>query len=202
MTQSKHIDERIYFLKKLSRNRWEFIRTSKHNYCALAVQYLIVECPLCNELMFGKPDKSNYNNVTRLAGMVFSFGHSVQFCYYLYRITCTAGQRWRINHFWDAFRFGKEERKWKMTGCLLLGLSDEKVTKVPETPTGPKEKRIPTSFIDDTRIMLTLRFFFIFQIFTVLRCAGSVWGILRVGKGFSKVTVIFRTQDVFFLLLF
>jgi len=64
-----------------------------------------------------------------------------------------------INHFWDAFRFQKVERKWKMTGCLLLGLPDEKVTKIRETPTGPKEKRIPTSFIDDMSIMLTLRFF-------------------------------------------
>lgn len=62
-----------------------------------------------------------------------------------------------------------------MTGCLLLGLSDEKVTKVHETPTGPKEKRIPTSFIDDTRIMLTLRFFiFKYSLRSVQRMGNTV----------------------------
>lgn len=52
-----------------------------------------------------------------------------------------------------------------MTGCLLLGPPDEKVAKVRETPTGPKEKRIPTSFIDDAYYANPKVFFFFVFIF-------------------------------------
>lgn len=81
------------------------------------------------------------------------------------------------NHFWDAFGFQKVERKWKMTGCLLLGPPDEKVTNVyGETPTGLKEKRIPTSFIDGTYYANPKVFFFFFHfriIFTVPRMGNT-----------------------------
>lgn len=45
------------------------------------------------------------------------------------------------NHFWVAFRFQKVERKWKMTVCLILGLPDEKVTKVHRNAYGTEKKK-------------------------------------------------------------
>lgn len=80
-----------------------------------------------------------------------------------------------------------------MTGCLLLGPPNEKVTKVRETPTGPKEKRIPTSFIDDAYYANPKDFFIYLTNKLCTRCIGNT-----VSTKDSEVTVIFRIQKVFF----
>lgn len=101
------------------------------------------------------------------------------------------------NHFWDAFGFQKVERKWKMTGCLLLGPPDEKVTNARETPTGLREKRIPTSFIDGTYYANPKDFFFPFS--NNIHCtAYGEYCSAYVDRGLLKVTVIFRIRDVYF----
>lgn len=43
----------LFFKNKNKKENMEFIWTSKNNYCVFA-KHLIVKCPLCNELMFGK----------------------------------------------------------------------------------------------------------------------------------------------------
>lgn len=80
-----------------------------------------------------------------------------------------------------------------MTGCLLLGPPDEKVAKVRETPTGPKEKRIPTSFIDDAYYANPKVFFFLFLYFTNILCTHCSSMGNTVPTKDSEVTVILRT---------
>lgn len=123
-----------------------------------------------------KADKWNYNNVTKLPGAVFSFGHSVQFCYYSYRITWYT----RPDIYSDSrkpllgcFSFSKTREKMENDRVSFIRSSWRKGHK--STPNHLQDrggKRFPPPLLT-IRIMLTQRFFSFFE-YSLCR----VWGIL------------------------
>jgi len=117
-----------------------------------------------------------------------------------------------VNHFWDAFGFQKLQREnGKMTGCLLLGVpAAQRSRQYIRIPTScmrnaygtEREKRIPTSFIDDVHIMPTQRTPFLLYIDIIF--SGRVRGVpcrQRIFKGHRRNVFVLDSGCRFSLLL-